>query len=313
MKNVLLLLIALSALFGCSTTKLMNVSHTPIESPAPPEDNSNLSAIQKALSQREYIALSNVIKQTAIPAPILNHLQSGDKIRLIMAERSDNPYKDCYHIIENALTVSLMNKGIQVISVPATDLSKSNLIVDKYLFVTVYEAGIQYSTASNGKMRFAGFRFNLEVVNPTTSVILVSDDIFAVNSELLTDTEVEGINKIKLKSPNATMPLTMGSITANSELQAKVVKRISSVAVTFDFKLGFTKRIANIIDNNGIVVHSFTIPSSSDNLKQTQDYSNNYRYTWNCPLSSNSGIVNYYIVLYDSRNTEISRESFQFE
>lgn len=313
MNRIVFLLVIIAAFMGCTSTKLLNVTNNYNSSTAvtaTQEANRSLTEIVNAIDRREYISLFYSIKQTNIPVSILNKLSASDRIKLIMAEKKDNSYKDYCHIIENALAVNLTEKGYQVISKSAAEINNSNSNFDKYLFVTVYEAGIQYAIANSGKTRFAGFRINLELVNPQTSIILISDIMSAVTSETLTQQEFDGLTNIKLKSTNADMPLTLGGVSTNADLNNLGKSHSMVNSVTFAFRLGQIKRNAQIARADGTIVDAFKIPTTYTYRPKAGDTVEMFKYKWDC-----SGILegfppNYKIILVNENGIPISERAF---
>lgn len=310
MRVLSIMLVIMVALAGCATTKLVQIKMNDKTQTSISEsqgDSSNSDEITRAVNKREYISLYNAIYQTAIPKSIMSKVSMTDKIKIIMTERNDNYYKDYYHIFVSALANSLISKGYSVISLPAADLN-SNTVADKYLFVTVYEAGIQYGDASgtdlslvaiqnkdyeagkqygvakSGKTRYAAFRIMLELANPQSSLILASETLSSVYSEKLTKDEVDSIARIKLKSTNADMPLTLGGNTTLKELTGAANDSLKSdrTSVVFTFQLGDKATEARIVRDDGTIVHKFPIPSFSQrNSKVNSNVENTtFTYEW---------------------------------
>ncbi|MCB5224118.1 MAG: hypothetical protein WCY21_00665 [Candidatus Cloacimonadaceae bacterium] len=209
MKKILMALLIGATLFGCAWVDPMQQIQKSDDFSIKEEN------VRQAVKNREYMQLYNLISAANIPTQILGMIDRNDRLAIIPAERDSANYADFSHVIHTALSRNLINRGFKVVDLrykTVEFVSKKTQdqvedTVDKILVYTVYEGGVLVSRGVGDVKQFAAFQINLEVVNPKTNLLLVSEPIMGVSTNAINFDDYDVFQSIELKKCNPTLPI----------------------------------------------------------------------------------------------------------
>ncbi len=220
MKKILMALLIGATLFGCATNRPMLIQK--FDDSGITEEN-----VRQAVKNRDYVQLYSLISVANIPTQILGMIDRNDRLAIIPAERDSANYADFSHVIHTALSRNLINRGFKVVDLrfktvefdsKKTQDQVANT-VDKILVYTVYEGGVFVSRDAGAIRQLAAFHINLEVVNPKTNLLLVSEPIMGVSTNAINSKDYDVFQSIELKKCNPTLPIkgASSSVFTNEE------------------------------------------------------------------------------------------------
>lgn len=212
MKNILMALLIGATLFGCAT-------YQPMYTQQPNDTVITEDAVKLAIRNRDYMQLHSLISAANIPTQILGMIDRNDRLAVIPAERDSANYADFSHVIHTALSRNLINRGFKVVDLRDKTLefvSKKTQdqvedTVDKILVYTVYESGVLASGEAGQTSQYAAFQINLEVVNPKTNLLLVSEPIMGVSANAMNANDYRIFQSIELMDCNPALPIKAAS------------------------------------------------------------------------------------------------------